>query len=246
MTDQPLKGTDLSLSVPRRFFEKDLPQIKDVVELKVLLTVFRLASDEHGYDGMVAEDTLRHEHGLVDALRLLGSTLAVDDDIRRGIELSVARGALLRFVVSQGSREEAWLLPASDSNRMRLARIQRGEIAPPHLSNVSDDQQPLRVHVERPNVFQLYEQNIGMVTPIIADQLVEAIELYPEPWIEEAITEAVGYNRRQWRYIQRILERWATEGRGHETNPRFERDTAASNAEKYTRGKYASLFRRQR
>ena len=51
--------------------------------------------------------------------------------------------------------------------------------------------------------------------PIIADQLVRALERYPREWIEDAIGEAVAYNRRNWRYIQRILQQWATvTGRG--------------------------------
>jgi DnaD/phage-associated family protein len=80
------------------------------------------------------------------------------------------------------------------------------------------------------------------VTPIIADRLVEAIERYPETWVEDAIEEAVAYNRRNWRYIQRILENWASEGRTDEAN----RGGPARdlNREKHLRGKYAHLFRR--
>jgi DnaD/phage-associated family protein len=84
------------------------------------------------------------------------------------------------------------------------------------------------VRPERPNVFRLYEQNIGLLTPLIADHLVDALEQYPRDWIEDAIAEAVGYNRRSWRYVQRILEKWSVSGRGdaadgdgrHETHRR--------------------------
>ncbi|MEE8442810.1 MAG: DnaD domain protein [Dehalococcoidia bacterium] len=31
--------------------------------------------------------------------------------------------------------------------------------------------------------------------------------------MQEAFREAVGHNRRSWRYIARILERWSTEGK---------------------------------
>ncbi|MEX2431266.1 MAG: DnaD domain protein, partial [Dehalococcoidia bacterium] len=67
---------------------------------------------------------------------------------------------------------------------------------------------------EKPNVFALYEANIGLLTPMIADQLRDAEEAYPEEWIESAFHEAVEQNKRSWRYIAAILERWATEGRG--------------------------------
>jgi DnaD/phage-associated family protein len=70
------------------------------------------------------------------------------------------------------------------------------------------------VQPERPTVFRLYEQNIGLLTPLIAERLVDALETYPPEWIEDAIAEAVSYNRRSWRYINRILENWLVTGRG--------------------------------
>ena len=63
-------------------------------------------------------------------------------------------------------------------------------------------------------MFEMYEQNIGMLSPMIADALLEAEDMYPEDWIEDAIGEAVEQNKRSWRYISRILERWEHEGRG--------------------------------
>ena len=66
---------------------------------------------------------------------------------------------------------------------------------------------------QRPNIFTLYEQNIGMLSPIITDELKEAEKHYPAQWIEDAFKEAVDLNKRNWRYISRILERWAAEGK---------------------------------
>ena len=59
----------------------------------------------------------------------------------------------------------------------------------------------------------LYEQNIGMLQPMIAEELQEAEQRYPREWIEEAFKIAAEANVRKWRYIRAILERWATEGR---------------------------------
>jgi DnaD/phage-associated family protein len=65
----------------------------------------------------------------------------------------------------------------------------------------------------RPNIFQLYEDNIGLLSPILADELRDAEESYPASWIEDAFRIAVTKNARNWRYIRAILERWATEGK---------------------------------
>jgi DnaD/phage-associated family protein len=69
---------------------------------------------------------------------------------------------------------------------------------------------------ERPNIFVLYEQNVGLLQPIIAEELQEAERAYPQEWIEEAFRIAVENNVRNWKYIRRILERWAAEGKDND------------------------------
>ncbi|MBE3559929.1 MAG: DnaD domain protein [Ktedonobacteraceae bacterium] len=71
----------------------------------------------------------------------------------------------------------------------------------------------VQVQIERPNIFVLYEQNIGLLSPLIAEELKDAAEQYPPEWIEDAFREAVQYNKRKWSYIRAILRRWETEGR---------------------------------
>ena len=71
----------------------------------------------------------------------------------------------------------------------------------------------VQVQFERPNIFVLYEQNIGLLSPLIADELRDAADTYPAEWIETAFREAVLHNKRKWSYIRAILRRWETEGR---------------------------------
>jgi DNA replication protein len=71
----------------------------------------------------------------------------------------------------------------------------------------------VQVQVERPNIFVLYEQNIGLLSPLIAEELRDAADQYPAEWIEAAFREAVLQNKRRWNYIRAILKRWETEGR---------------------------------
>ena len=70
-----------------------------------------------------------------------------------------------------------------------------------------------QVQIERPNIFVLYEQNIGLLTPLIANELEDAAERYPADWIEAAFLEAVQYNKRKWSYIRAILRSWEKDGR---------------------------------
>src|SRR4029078_7217277 len=66
---------------------------------------------------------------------------------------------------------------------------------------------------DRPALITLYEQNMVLITPLLLDELREAEERYPFHWIEDAIREAVRANARSWRYISKVLERWAANGR---------------------------------
>jgi DNA replication protein len=91
------------------------------------------------------------------------------------------------------------------------------------------------------NTFALYEQNIGIITPMIAEELKEAGKLYPPQWIEEAFKEAVTLNKRSWKYTARILERWASEGKD---SGEYKRDIKKDDPDKYIKGKYGHLVQR--
>lgn len=235
---------DQPIPVPRIFFERHLARIRDVAALKVLLTIYRYVAAEEPESPFVAEETISSDRVLLDGLRMIAATREPLDEIRRGIELLVAHDAVVRLCVEEGEDESYWVMPKVPENQRHLDTLVRGE-RPFPFSRVAHVDSP-RIAIERPNVFRLYEQNIGVLTPLIVDQLIEAIELYPEGWIDEAINEAVSLNRRNWRYIQRILQRWETEGRGDETNRQNQSATGFVQPEKYLRGKYASLFRRGR
>jgi hypothetical protein len=51
----------------------------------------------------------------------------------------------------------------------------------------------------------------------------------------------VDLNKRNWRYIAVIMERWATEGKGSGTS---QRDTKKTDPDKYVKGKYGHMVRR--
>ncbi len=120
-----------------------------------------------------------------------------------------SRGACFsRSVPSRGS--DLYLLN-SPHGRAAAAGLERGEwtagrIAPP-LDDIG----------ERPNIFTLYEQNIGPLTPIMAESLRDAEQDYSPDWVEEAIRAAVEHNARSWKYVQAaILEGWKKDGRAGE------------------------------
>jgi DnaD/phage-associated family protein len=113
-----------------------------------------------------------------------------------------------------------------------------------NINGMFEDVYSLTVDSRQPptiNVFALYEQNIGMITPMIAEELKEAERIYPPQWIEEAFKEAVTLNKRSWKYIARILERWASEGKD---SGEYKRDIKKDGPDKYIKGRYGHLVKR--
>jgi DnaD/phage-associated family protein len=144
--------------------------------------------------------------------------------LSRVLELALKGGVLLRTTVEG----EELYFPNTGPDREAAARMESGEASPEASSEGS-------------SIFALYEQNIGVLTPLIAEELKEAEALYPTRWIEDAFREAVSLNKRNWRYIARILERWSQEGRDYGAPGR---DYQKVDPDKYTRGKYGHLVRR--
>ena len=180
---------------------------------------------------MLTEAELAADETLARGLAALGDD--PEQALSEGLARAVARGSLLRATVeSEAGPQEVYALN-SEGGRRTLERIQSGEVGAVGATVVD------RPSVEpRPNIFELYEDNIGLLSPILADELRDAEETYPADWIEDAFRIAVADNVRKWRYILAILERWATEGRDDGTR---KRDTEARRRW-YTDEEYEQFF----
>lgn len=185
-----------------------------MAELQVSLATFRLAGEIGSEETPIAERSILRDAPLRNALRLDGSASDPDARIMQGLELAVGRGTLLRFRATTGTRDAYWYYLNTPVNRATVAAMERGALAPPAI--IWEGKSAPVVSIDLPSAFQLYEQNIGPLTPLIADQISKAVEDYPGDWIEDAIGEAVNYNRRSWRYVLRILENWQAMGRHDE------------------------------
>ncbi len=151
------------------------------------------------------------------------------DEVRAGLDKAVARGTLIR---AQRDPEVFYFLN-SPRGRAASEAIRNG-IWHPHDKPASG---PPR---ERPNIFRLYEENIGPLTPLMADALKEAEQTYPAGWIAEAIQIAVERNKRNWKYAEAILKRWKEEGHAQKQTGRdAEKDTSP-----YSNSQFAEYLKR--
>jgi DnaD/phage-associated family protein len=204
--------------IPNAFFSEVLPGTSDAAELIVSTYVFYALGLHRRRPRFVTLRELEADAGLTRTL----ANVCISDDrsplaresgrgeggegaLARGLDLAVQRGTLIR--ASSGG--EMLYTINTPANRRGLERLAAEGVRVESPLPPAEREGP-------PNIYTLYEENIGGITPLIADDLREAEERFPAPWIEDAIREAAELNKRSWRYVRTILRRWETEGRDEE------------------------------
>ncbi|MQF70087.1 DnaD domain protein [SAR202 cluster bacterium AD-804-J14_MRT_500m] len=189
--------------VPDPLLGTMLSSMDDLCELKCILRALWHINRMKGHVRYVTLSTLTHDSVLSASLDTTSVQKLMSQATQKGI---FAKGLLNET----GTVTEAYVLN-TQSARQTLAQAKDN----PALSNSSNPNWELLDEKipDRPNAYRLYESNIGMITPLIADELKDAEAQYPQQWLEEAIAIAVKSNQRNWRYIAAILRRWSSEGK---------------------------------
>jgi DnaD/phage-associated family protein len=221
-----------STAIPDVFFTDVLPQLAgDAASLGVILYAIHLLIRKRGSPRFIEEAELRAH---APAQAFLGDGGAASIGLARGVEL----GVLLSLDVERDGeagvgRRTLYFLNTPADRRGREA-VRNGAV------DVGVAPLPDRTTARPAGIVALYESVVGAVSPLIADELAEAERLYPAEWLEAAFREAAAQNARSWRYVARILERWADEGPNYAT---AERDPAAG--ERYFAGKYGRVLKQR-
>jgi len=223
----------LATAIPNLFFTAVLPRISDPAELVVSLYFFFAHGRKKGQPRFLTYAELAADHVLAAALDSLG-----EDALRRGLDAAVERGTLLRLdaepAAQEGQAQELYLLNTA-AGRREAAAIEAGEqgvgqiLAPPP-----------EPHEPKPNIFELYEQNIGPLMPMVAEYLKDAEKEYPADWFEPAFQRAVAQNVRRWSYIAAILRQWKEKGPDYE---KVGRDLEGPRGKRSLSGRYRHLVR---
>ena len=196
--------------LPDGFFHHLLKEIKDADELKVITYfLWRVNHMEGPFRALCETDFDAKDLGLS------------AEEAKSGLEKAVERGSILK------STHEADVFYFLNSPRGRAAAeaFAKGQWR--------ESAKILSVPpMERPNVFKLYEENIGALTPLIADALKDAEETYQAKWITEAIELAVKNNKRNWKYCEAILKRWKEEGRAEKQDRRDDKKSGGQSLDR--------------
>ncbi|MEO8083757.1 MAG: DnaD domain protein [Ardenticatenales bacterium] len=124
-----------------------------------------------------------------------------------------ARGLVLDgggwLVINDRAGREVFDAAAADPNRWPdLARAAADVTTDATSAAGAGEDDP----AARATIYALYEQTIGMITPVLADELAEAAAEYPPAWIARAFRLAAANGARKWSYVRAILTRWERDG----------------------------------
>ena len=194
--------------VPSPLFSELLEQIDDIAELKCTLRLMWLLHEKRSYPRFLTRRELATDRGLAKALVSDGSDPQAAID--RTLEAVVRRGIFLSGLSKGTEESERVYALNTEPDRKAIARV----LNKPPPAGQQLQQGPQDGPSERPNIFGLYEDNIGLLSPMIAEELKQTEAAYPQSWIEDAFREAVSNNKRSLRYINAILERWERDGKG--------------------------------
>jgi DNA replication protein len=193
-----------------------IKEIDDIAELKVTLyAIWRIEHIEGHFRALCETDFEPEALGL---------------DIKKinlGLEKAAQRGTILR------SEHEADVFYFLNSPRGRLAAEAFAK------GDWRESAKIMSAPMKKSNIFKLYEENIGAVTPLLSDMLREAEKNYPSAWFEEAFEIAVSRNIRNWKYVEAILARWKEKGK----DERKDQQSPVKDADRYTDSEFSEFFK---
>jgi DnaD/phage-associated family protein len=194
-----------------------LKEIDDAAELKVTLyAIWRIEHTEGHFRAMCLTDF---------ETEALGLSL---EEIQIGLGKAVERGTLLK------AEDEADVFYFLNSPRGRLAAEAFAK------GDWRESARVMSTPMRKSNIFKLYEENIGALTPLLSDMLREAEKNYPAAWFEEAFEIAVSRNIRNWKYVEAILVRWKEKGK----DERKDQQNPVKDADRYTDSEFSEFINR--
>jgi DnaD/phage-associated family protein len=215
-------GKSLPLAVPAGFYTDVLPSISDADELKILFCIFRLLPAQQDQSRFIFLSDLEEDEAIK-------ASFPTGHDSIIGLLEKACQDKIL-LAAEYDDRPLYFLNTAQAAAALRA--IQKGVWSPAENGRAMPELET------RPNIFTLYEKNIGPLTPILAQTLEDAEKEYPAEWLEEAVKIAVKKNVRNWQYIEAILRSWKEKGRSDKDQRNHQED-----ARKYIEGDLADYIK---
>lgn len=225
--------------VPDPLLASLLEEIDSLEELKVVLRTIHGLHKQRKVPAFIGFEDLFSDRTVASMLNASGTQL--EELVETAIESAGTRGILL--VLDDGTGDRKIYL---NSEPVRRALVRQGIDPATTGSKRAETWADTESALPKLDAVTFYEQNIGSITPVVAENIHTALEAHPEDELMLAIRKAVEANARSWNYIAAILRRWATEGRPEELDDgrdgTAERDLQEDRSDQF----YEEYLKRQR
>jgi DNA replication protein len=204
--------------IPEVFITRVLPLMTSLDEVRVCLQFFRLLKGDA--DAFLSLEEVLNEESADDIT-------ITKERVSSALTQACEHGVLQQIIYQ---KDTYYFINSPRSRAIKRANEKGAWI--PGAGNV------MATRTERPNIYTLYEQNIGPLTPMISQILADAENTYPAGWLEDAVQIAVKKNVRNWNYVEAILRSWKENGR-NETDRRNDQE----NPRRYIEGDLADYIK---
>ena len=193
----PLGDDFGSTRVPNAVLSAVLDQVAESETVKLILRAVWLLEHRRGFPASITVNELRQDRVLLRALK-------TQERFDAALDHSLNLGVLIKFQLNNA--DALMLNTVSATRQVEHAKGKKSE-------DVEDDGWGDSVGSDMPNdAFRSYEENIGILSPMIRENITASLQDFSDEDIIEAIKIAVENESRSWSFIAGVLRRWARDG----------------------------------
>jgi DnaD/phage-associated family protein len=102
-----------------------------------------------------------------------------------------------------------------------------------NITAVTDPEKP---EITPGDICSLYENEIGLLTPLMRKNIEESLDTFPADWVADAIKTASESNVKKWSYVAKVLNNWAESGKGEPI--KRNKSSPPDDPKRFTSGEY--------
>ena len=194
-----MKKHEFTISISSGVLEKSIKNLNNINEIKIFLRIIHLIYQKQNLNTETFELSFDEISNDPVTLKLLGPN------------------SLTKHQITKKLKEICDVLIMKDFINQKIYTNKVTGITKTvfHMETFEKTNDPVISENNPKNIFELYEDNVGMLNPMIVDELIQAENKFPFNWIVDAVKESATRNKRNWKYIHTILETWDREGKNN-------------------------------
>ena len=207
MPPQPINGFPLpddfaTTRIPNAVLGRVLSTIEDADEIKLILRAIWLLEHQRGYPRYINRDDLRRD-------RVLSVAITDQPDFDRILNSAIEHGVFVEATINGN------ICLMFNTEAARRASIEVSSTTD-NLNKDDNGWETRSTSTGSADAFRAYEENIGILSPMIRQSILAALEDFTDEDITHAIRIAVENESRSWSFVAGVLRRWARDGIPHE------------------------------